>query len=102
MLTTVWKQRFRRMNFEFVPPLEQIADVIFVTSVPLQDEYIEEFDAASWEAMWEQNPHWKDRVGSVRGWSDVMTDGEIVEAINAGTAGRRIQPEPFKKNVGEK
>ena len=73
----VWRTQFERINFDFDPPLKQVADVVFETDVPYDDDHINEFDAIAWDAMWKQNPHWADRdllkpIEGFAGWSSVM------------------------------
>jgi hypothetical protein len=71
----IYKTRFERFNFQFEPPLQQVSDVIFKTNIPYDGEHLREFIEASWEAMWKQNPHWRDPsppIFGMMGWSSVL------------------------------
>ncbi len=76
-----YKTHFRRYNFNFNPPLEQSADVVFSTKIPFEDGHLEKFEAAAWKAAFEQNPHWKDPKCPVKGagWSSVLGSGRYTE-----------------------
>lgn len=72
------------MSFDFDPPVEQTADVVFETDIPYDDEHIADFEDALWCAMWDQNPHWRDvDHGKVHpdfaGFSSVLTEGPLTE-----------------------
>lgn len=72
---TVWRTQFERIDFDFDPPLKQTADVVFETDVPFEDEHLEEFDTVAWQAMWKQNPQWKNSeppLEGYSGWSSVL------------------------------
>ena len=78
----IYKTTFKRYNFDFQPVLVQSADVVFVTDIPDSDETIEEFERVMWDAMWEQNSHWKDPTGPLKGrsgWSSVLGGNVIVK-----------------------
>lgn len=85
----VFRQQFKRMNFDFDPPLQQVSDVIFEVDA---DEYTEDnwnlFSEAAGKACGEQNPHWTDyecAIEGYSGWSSVLSgDGGItkVEDVN--------------------
>lgn len=73
----IWRTHFERHNFDFRPQLTQSADVVFETDIPFNnnDGNPEKFERAAWDAMWEQNPHWKDSRGPIansKGWSSVF------------------------------
>lgn len=71
----VYRTEFERVNFDFDPPLYQKADVVFQTDVPYDDDHLGDFEAAAWDAMWTQNPHWKDPSSPLEGyagWSSVL------------------------------
>ena len=74
---TQYRTSFSRINFYYSPPLVQSADVVFDTDIPFEDDYLAEFEAVAWDAMWQQNPHW----GTVGGWSSVMGDCKYVLAV---------------------
>lgn len=73
---TVWRTQFERMNFDFDPTLKQVADVVFESDVVNNnDEHYGTLSGAAWDAMWEQNPQWKDPsspLDGFAGWSSVM------------------------------
>ena len=70
-----YRTTFGRLNFGFQPALHQTADVVFDTDIPFDDIHIEEFEEVAWDAMLEQNPHWKNPQGPLpgtQGWSSVL------------------------------
>jgi len=71
----VWRTQFERINFDFDPALRQTADVVFETDIPFDDDHLGDFESAAWDAMWTQNPHWKDYSAPLKGysgWSSVL------------------------------
>ncbi len=79
----LYRANFERTNHSVTPPLKQTADVLLQTDIPFDDEHLEAFEAALWEAMWTQNPHWADSSGPkglAKGWSSVM-GGRSIELI---------------------
>lgn len=77
-----YKTKFERINFGYSPPLCQTADVVFQTDIPFEDGHLEEFECVVWDAMWKQNPHWKDPEGPLpdrAGWSSVLGGHDIKE-----------------------
>jgi hypothetical protein len=76
----VYLAQFERINFGFSPAIKQTADVAFQTDIPNDNEHVEEFEQAMWDAMWRQNPHWKDPKGpiaGVSGWSSVFGGNKV-------------------------
>jgi len=72
---SIWRTSFERFNSGFNPPLYQKADVVFETDVPYEDDSLDEFIAAAWDAMWKQNPHWANPNPPLKGgagWSSVL------------------------------
>lgn len=83
---SLWRTRFERINFGFEPALYQIADVVFETDIPFDDEHLEAFERAAWDAMWAQNPHWCDPKGPIErcaGWSSVLGGSKYERAETA-------------------
>lgn len=75
-----YKTTFERLNFGFDPPLRQIADVVFDTDIPCDDENLEAFEEAKRKAVIKQNPHWKNPngpVSGVMGWSSILGGRKI-------------------------
>ena len=92
----VYRTEFERVNFDFDPPLYQKADVVFICEHPYDDDHLNEIDDAAWQAMWEQNPHWKDPSSPLEGysgWSSVLGGRKITKVedddldFNLGEAG---------------
>jgi hypothetical protein len=82
----LYRANFERFNYSVTPPLKQTADVVLQTDIPFDDEHLEAFEAALWDAMWTQNPHWADSNGPkglAKGWSSVM-GGHRIELIQDG------------------
>lgn len=80
-----YRTEFERVNFDFDPPLYQKADVVFICEHPYDDDHLGDFDAAAWDAMWEQNPHWKDPSSPLEGyagWSSVLGGRKITEVVD--------------------
>lgn len=78
----IYKANFYRLNFDFRPPLRQESDVVFETDIPFTDENINEFEETMWNAVWEQNPHWKNEkkiLGGITGWSSVLGGNRVVK-----------------------
>ena len=72
---TMYRTLFYRLHCGFDPPLRQESEVLVVTDIPYEDGHLGEFEAALWEAMWVQNPHWKNPAGpngTDKGWSSVL------------------------------
>lgn len=77
----VYRAKFSRLNFTTSPALEQTADVIVETDIPLDNEHLAEFEHAIWSAMWLQTK-WNDTDVPVKGffgWSSPRCDGKYVE-----------------------
>jgi hypothetical protein len=67
--------QFVRYNYGFYPMIRQTADVVFTTEVPWDEFHVQEFEDRAWEAMWAQNPQWKNYEGPIAGsmgWSSVF------------------------------
>lgn len=89
-----YRTTFERINFDFDPPIKQTADVVFQTDVPYEDDHLEDLMATAWDAMWTQNPHWKDPSSPLEGyagWSSVMGGRDIKE----------VKDEDLDFNLGE-
>lgn len=81
----VYRTEFERINFDFDPPLYQKADVVFESEFPYDDDHVSKIDAAAWNAMWEQNPQWKDPSSPLEGysgWSSVLGGRKITEVVD--------------------
>lgn len=96
----VFRTSFQRISFDFDPPVRQTSDVVFKVD---EDEYTEDnysvFDAAAWDACYEQNPHWFDGkherpMEGYAGYSSVLHAGDGFQKVedidldfNLGTPG---------------
>jgi len=90
----VYRTEFERVNFDFDPPLYQKADVVFICEHPYDDDHLNEIDDAAWQAMWEQNPHWKDPSSPLEGysgWSSVLGGRKIT----------KVEDDDLDFNLGE-
>lgn len=78
-----WRCTFERHNYGYSPPLHQLSDVVFQTDIPFDDEHIEAFEEAAWNAMREQNPHFGNPAGPLperSGWSSVCGGSKFTRA----------------------
>ncbi len=85
----VFRKQFKRMNFDFDPPLEQVADVVFEVDVAeYTDDNYHLFEAAAGEACSKQNPHWSNYDAPIEGysgWSSILSgDGGITKVEHIG------------------
>lgn len=76
----VFRKQFKRMNFDFDPPLEQVADVVFeVDAYEATDDNYNLFAEAAGNACHAQNPHWTNfdaPLEGYAGWSSVLSCGK--------------------------
>jgi hypothetical protein len=80
----LFSAKFERTNYSLQPALTQTADVLLQTDIPFDDANLGAFERALWNAMWAQNPHWRDSrppAGLCSNWSDVM-GGTKIERIH--------------------